>query len=132
MGALPAAAGLRFRIQQDAADHLLRFDRTRRIPERARIDPIRMELQHLVVELSRGRRRPGYAVEIADVLPGLFNDLGAVVVFSPLVSRDHRAWLECLDRVEGGNPLAPRLRIGLGEMQVDAVVGGVTRYDQAN
>ena len=33
---------------------------------------------------------------------------------------------------EGGNPRAARLRIGLGEPLVDAVVGGVTRYDQAN
>src|SRR5882762_7870781 len=36
-----------------------------------RIDPIRIELQHLVVESSRRRRCPGYAVKIADVLPGL-------------------------------------------------------------
>src|SRR3989442_9925224 len=110
---------------------VLRFDRARRSPERARIDPIRMELQHLVVEISRGRRL-GNAVEIADVLPGLFNDLGAVVVPRSLMSGDHSAWLKCLDRVEGGNPRAARLRIGLGKIQVDAVVGGVTRYDQAN
>src|SRR6266446_8508112 len=111
---------------------VLRFGRARRIPEREpRIDPLRIALQHLVVERSRGRRRLGYAVEIADVLPGLFNDLGAVVVPRSLMSGDHSAWLKCLDRVEGGNPRAARLRIGLGKIQVDAVVGGVTRYDQA-
>jgi hypothetical protein len=38
----------------------LRFDRARRIPERLpRIDPIRIELQHLVVELLGGCRRFG-------------------------------------------------------------------------
>ncbi|MDW0122245.1 MAG: hypothetical protein QOK81_06465 [Nitrososphaeraceae archaeon] len=38
----------------------LRFDRARRTPERPpRIDPIRIELQHLVVELLRGCRRFG-------------------------------------------------------------------------
>ena len=74
---------------------VLRFDRAHRKPERSsRIDPIRVELQHLVVESSRGRRCPGYAVEIADVLPGLFNDLGAVVVPRSLVSGDHSAWAE--------------------------------------
>ena len=72
-----------------------RFDAARRKPERSpRIDPIRIELQHLVVESSRGCRCRGYAVEIADVLPGLFNDLGAVVVPRSLVSGDHSAWVE--------------------------------------
>src|ERR1700681_2036609 len=108
------------------------FDAARRKPEGARIDPIRIKLQYLVVELSRGRRRPGYAVEITNVLSGLFNDLGAVVVPGSLISGDHGARLKCLDRVEGGNPLAAGLRIGLGEVEVHAVVGGVTRNDQAN
>src|SRR5712691_1791324 len=59
----------------------LRFDRARRKPEREpRIDPLRIALQHRVVELARGRRRLGDAVDIADGLPGLFNDRGAVVV----------------------------------------------------
>src|SRR5256885_14941797 len=90
----------------------LRFDRARRIPEREpRIDPIRIALQHLVVERSRGRRRLGYAVEIADVLPGLFNDLGAVVVPRSLMSGDHRAWGERLDGVERSDPLTAGLRV---------------------
>jgi len=108
----------------------LRFDRARRKPERARIDPIRIKLQHLVVELARGRARLGYAVKVVDVLPGLFDDSGAVVVLRFLMSGDHSARLKCLDRVEGGNPLAACLRIGLGEVEVNAVVGGVTRHDQ--
>src|SRR5882672_2943515 len=111
----------------------LRFDRARRIPEREpRIDPLRIALQHRVVERSRGRRRLGDAIDIADVLPGLCNDRGAVVVPRALMSGDHRAWVERFDGVEGGNPRAARLRIGLAEPQVDAVVGGVTRYDHAN
>src|ERR1700688_4023638 len=47
-----------------------------------------------VVESPRVRGCPGNAVEIADVLTGLFNDLGAVVVPSSLVSGDYSAWLE--------------------------------------
>src|SRR4029077_7237213 len=74
---------------------VLRFECARRKPERSpRIDPIRIELQHPVVESSRGRRCPGYAVEIADVLPGLLNDLGTGVVSRSLVSGDHSAWIE--------------------------------------
>src|SRR2546422_3327419 len=92
---------------------VLRFDRARRSPERARIDAIRIELQHLVVELSRGRRRPGYAVEITDVLPGLFNDLGAVVVPRSLMPGDHGARIERLDFIERRDPFAAPLRIGL-------------------
>src|ERR1700686_3930474 len=101
------------------------FDAARRKPEGARIDPIRMEFQHLVVELSRCRRCLGYAAEIKNVLSGLFNDLGAVVVPGSLMSGDHGARGKCLDRGQGGNPLAAGLRIGLGEVEVNAVVGGV-------
>src|SRR6267143_1536745 len=51
---------------------VLSFNRARRKPDCShRIDPIRIELQHLVVESSRRRRCPGYAVKIADVLLGL-------------------------------------------------------------
>src|SRR2546425_6188982 len=111
---------------------VLRFDRARRTPERAGIDAIRIELQHLVVELPRGRRRSGYAVEIANVLSGLFNDLGPIVAPRPLMSRDHGAWVERLDCVKRSDPLAARLRVRFGQIQVDIVVGGVTRYDQAD
>ena len=70
-----------------------------------------MEFQHLIVELWRGLRRPGQAVKIADVLPGLFNDLGAVVVPRSLMSGDHSAWVDRLDVVERRYPLAPGLRV---------------------
>src|SRR3989442_5249331 len=89
----------------------LAFDGAGRPPERARIGTIRVELQHLVVELSRGRARLGYAVEVADVLPGLFDDSGAVVLLGFLMSGDNRAWLERLNCVERGNPLAAGLRV---------------------
>ena len=45
----------------------------------------RIESEHFVVESTRGRRCPGYAVEIADVLPSLFNDLRAVPVPSSVM-----------------------------------------------
>src|SRR5713226_6096987 len=111
---------------------VLRFDRARRNPERAGIDAIRIELQHPVVELWRGRCRSGYAVEITDVLPRLLNDLGAVVAPRPLMSGDHGAWVERFDCVKRRDPLAAGLRIRLGEVEVNVVVGGVTRYDQAD
>ena len=51
-------------------------------PERpARINAVRIELQHLVVELLSGCRRFRQPVEIVDVLPGLFDDAGIVLVF---------------------------------------------------
>ncbi len=59
----------------------------------SRIDPIRIELQHLVLESSRGCRCRGYKVEITDLLPVLFNDLGAVVIPISLVSSDHGGWV---------------------------------------
>jgi hypothetical protein len=61
-----------------------RLERACRRPQSTGIDALRVEFQHPVVQLSRGRRRLGYAVEIADVLPGLFNDLGAVGVTSAM------------------------------------------------
>ena len=72
-----------------------RFDAGRGKPERcSRIDPIRIEIQHFVVESLRGCRCPVWAVEIADVLPNFFDDLGAVVVPRLLVPDDHRARVE--------------------------------------
>ena len=67
-----------FRIQ--------RLDCTCRTPERPpRVDSIGIELQHLLVELLSGRRRRRKAIEIADVLPSLFDDPRIVVVFRSLV-----------------------------------------------
>jgi hypothetical protein len=62
------------------------FDCTRRTPEcPPRIDPIWIELQHLVVELLRGCRHFSYPVEIAYVLPGLPDDPRIVVVTRSLM-----------------------------------------------
>src|SRR5229473_6180850 len=85
------------------------LDRACRGPEYARIDPIRIEREHLVVQLARRRRRLGYPVESADVLPGLFDDPGVVVVPRSLMASDHRAWVERLDGVERSDPLAARV-----------------------
>jgi len=78
----------------------LGFGRLRRTPQRPRISPIRVELQHPVVELSRSGRQSSEALEIANILPRLFNDPGIVVLLRFLMSGDHRAWLERLDGVE--------------------------------
>jgi hypothetical protein len=58
----------------------LLFDCARRTPEcPPRIDAIWIELEHLVVELLRGCRHFGYPVEIADVLPCLFDNPTSVI-----------------------------------------------------
>jgi hypothetical protein len=44
-----------------------------------------MQRQHLVVQLLRGFRRLRQLVEIADVLAGLFDDPGIVLVVRSLV-----------------------------------------------
>ena len=82
-----------------------------KIVHTAALSHLKLSLEFPPVELSRGRRRSGYAVEIADVLPGLFNDLGAVVVARSLMSGDHRAWVERLDCIERRDPLAAGLRV---------------------
>ena len=62
------------------------LNRARRAPESPPgIDPCRIELQHLLVEFLRGLRRFREPVEIADVLPRLFDNPGAVVVLWSLV-----------------------------------------------
>jgi len=43
-----------------------------------------------------------------------------------------RSRVQRLDFIQGGDQLSALLRIGLAEIQVDAVVSCVTRYDQAN
>ena len=48
-----------------------------------------MERKDLVVEVSGRARCLGDPVEVADVLPGLLDDLGAVVATGSLVPGDH-------------------------------------------
>src|SRR5467141_13094 len=38
---------------------------------------------------------------------------------------DNRAWIERLDFVERGDPLPSRLRIRLGKIEVNVIVGGI-------
>src|ERR1700730_17123489 len=64
----------------------LGFESADRPPQRpAGIDPVWIELQHLVVELLSSLRCFRQAVEIANVLPSLFDDPGIVAVFRPLM-----------------------------------------------
>jgi hypothetical protein len=51
----------------------------------SRIDSVRIELQHLAVEVLSARRRFREAVEIADVLPSLFKGAGIVAAFRSLI-----------------------------------------------
>ncbi len=80
--------------------------RLRRAPERpSGINPVWIELEHLVVEFLRARRRLNEAVEVADVLSGLFDDPRTVVALGSLVCSDNCARVEGLDLVECGKPL---------------------------
>lgn len=74
----------------------------------------------------------GDAVEVADVLPRLLDDLGAVAATGSLMAGDHRPWVEGLDRVERGDPVSPFFRVGLGEVQVNVVVSSVASDDEAD
>src|SRR5215216_6865978 len=88
----------------------LLFDCARRTPEYPpRIDPIWIELQHLVVELLRSCRHFCYPVEIAYILPGLLDDPGIVVVTRSLMCGDNCAWVKRLNFVECRDPLATTL-----------------------
>jgi hypothetical protein len=89
----------------------LRFRHVRRTPQRPWIGSIRIELQHLVVKLSRRRGHLGGALKIADVLTGLFNDSRTIVPVSFLVPRDHGARFQRLNSVERSDPLAASLRV---------------------
>ena len=94
-----------------ASDNLL-FGCARRTPEcPPRIDPIRVELQHLVVKLLRGCRHFGYPVEVADVLTGLLDDPRIVVVTRSLMGGDNCEWIKRLNFVECRDPLLATLRI---------------------
>src|SRR5260370_11728807 len=85
------------------------------------MDPIRIKREHLVVQLAR-RRRLGEPVESADVLPGLFDDPGAVFGPSSLMSGDHRVWVERLDGIERRDPLAAGVRVLICEAEMAPVL----------
>ena len=96
------------------------------------IGPILIEVQHLVVELSRGRRRPGYVVEIADIPPDLFNVLGLSSVPRSLMSGDYSAWVERLDRVQRRDSLMAGCAFDSARLDANVVVGGVAGDHQAD
>jgi hypothetical protein len=67
------------------------------VHSRIDVHPQWMQLQHLVVEFARRRGRLGDPVEVANVLPSLFDDSRTVFVPRPLVSRNRGAPLHRLD-----------------------------------
>jgi hypothetical protein len=75
---------------------------------------------------------PPQEVEVADVLPGLLDDLGAVVATGSLMPGDDGLRVERFDRVERGDPLTSSLRVRLGEVEVNVVVRGVTCNDETD
>ena len=87
----------------------------------------------MVLQFLRGCSLHGKAREIADIFPRFAEDLGAVIVPDALVPGDNCAWLKRFHFIESSNPLFAPLLIGrLWQIQVNAVVGGITRYDQTD
>src|SRR5579863_5713190 len=103
-----------------------RLHGARRTPKRPPwIDPVRIDLKHLVVKLLSGSARLRQPVEIADVLPRFFDDPGTVLAVGSLMGSDNGAGVERLNLVERGNPLLPLLHIRLGKIEVHVLVGGI-------
>ena len=100
------------RVARRPRQNGLRSDGTHRTPERTSIDPIRVQLEHFVIEFPRGRRLHGEALEIAYILPRFSNDPRAIIVPDALMSGDYGAGLERLHFVEGSNPFMAPLLIG--------------------
>jgi len=67
---------------------LLSFDCSRRPPERTWVDAIRIQLDLLIVKIRCSCHHFGYPIEIAYVLPGLFDYLGIVIVTRSLMYGD--------------------------------------------
>jgi hypothetical protein len=80
--------------------------------ESTSIDPIRVELEHLVVWFPRGRHLHGKALEIAYTFPRFSNNPRAIIVPDALMSGEDCAWLKRLHFIEGSNPLLALLLIG--------------------
>jgi hypothetical protein len=78
----------------------------------------------------RGACRFHEAVKIADVPSCLFDDLGVVFVFGPLMRGHNCARFERLDLIECSDPFLSRLLIRLGKIKVDVVVGGVAGFSE--
>src|SRR6202162_5369944 len=101
-------------------------------PKRARINPVRIEIKHCVIELTRVRSCFVQAVEIAEVLSRLANDAGIIVVFRHLMPGDHGFRFQGLKLVERGDTLKPALGVGLAEVGMNSVVDGVPAKDKSD
>src|SRR5580704_18400250 len=101
-------------------------------PKRARIDAVRIEFEHCVIELTRVRSCFVQAVEITKVLPRLANDTWIIVVFRHLMPGDHGFRFPGLKLVERGDPLKSALYVGLAEVGMNSIVDGVPANDQSD
>src|SRR5271170_3755709 len=82
-----------------------------REPQRAGVDPVRVNRQHLPVEFLRGGGFLVEPVEVADVLSGFIDDPRVVAVAVAFVAGYDGTRIECLDGVEGREPVRSALRV---------------------
>src|SRR5580700_5614389 len=82
-----------------------------REPQRAGVDSVRVNLQHLPVEFLRRRGFLVEPVEVGDVLAGLIDDARVVVLAVAFVAGYDGTRIQRLDDVERSEPVLAALRV---------------------
>src|SRR5258706_6533414 len=76
--AVPAVRPYPYQLAPTGNAARLLFRGPSRCPHGARVDPLRVALAHVAIQLKRGRCGRDAGLEVADVAAGLGDDLGAV------------------------------------------------------
>src|ERR1700731_4036435 len=71
----------------EVSSRRLSFYRACRIPQNSWVYSVRMEGEHLVIELQRRTRARRGALKVLNVMPGLIEDRRRILAASPLVPR---------------------------------------------
>src|SRR5258708_24018024 len=110
----------------------LSFYRARRTPQNSWVYSVRIEGEHLVIELQRRTRARRGALKILNVMPGLIKDCRRILAARPLRPRNHSFSLKRSHRLDRRNPLLTLVRIGFPQVEMDIVICGVARNNQPN
>src|SRR6266481_8827371 len=109
-----------------------RLGQLRRRPKRSWVQPSRIEFNHPVVQVSCVGRDLTEAVEVTDVLPCFFHYPRLIGCTGRLVSGNDRSRVQRLDLVQRRDPVEASLCVGLTKIGMNAIIGGIPRYDQAD